>query len=291
MTAWSGRRWWPRAFISAPRFDGRVRRTRRGVDVHAVVAPREVRGSTAADDDQQPTPLASKRLLSPWHVCRAGHSPLGTRPVGATAELPLKSRARLPAGPTRVRFQSGNSRDLPLKAGHRRHLLARLKQAYLQGHSAHAPGPTIWLPCRRSRVRIPSAASKRPALQAFFVRTVGWCVCVNQTMIRQSLPVVDVGTGQKLRPCRRFLAISTQDLLRPRRGLRARPTGSMLGRHRHRSALLVDGSAIVVQPRHAAGSAPGARFVYGSECGQRPVRRSSFETGAITPPPQRLSVP
>jgi hypothetical protein len=57
-------------------------------------------------------------VIRPWaRGCRR-HRP----------SYPLKSRARLPAGPTRVRFQSGNSRDFALKAGHRRHLLARQKQ-------------------------------------------------------------------------------------------------------------------------------------------------------------------
>ena len=105
----------------------------------------------------------------------------------------LKSFAKAAGGSTPVRFQSGNSRDFAVKAGHLRHRLARQKQAYLQGHSAHAPSPTSCLPCRRSRVRIPSAASRRPAFAGLFARRVPAVRLRHRTMTGQSCPLATRG--------------------------------------------------------------------------------------------------
>ena len=79
--------------------------------------------------------------------------------------------------PTRLPIHYPNSRDLPVNSG---------KPSW--GPGANTPpfaGIFVWnrrrtfcLPCRRSWVRIPSAALERPAFAGLFVRAVGWCVCV-----------------------------------------------------------------------------------------------------------------
>ena len=64
-------------------------------------------------------------------------------------ELPAEVRAPAAAGSAPVRFQSGNSRDFVVNAGHWRHPLARQKRAYLQGYSALRRVPRSALPCRK----------------------------------------------------------------------------------------------------------------------------------------------
>jgi hypothetical protein len=56
-----------------------------------------------------------------------------------------------------VRFQSGNPLDFVVKAGRRR-AAAPAPKPLFAGLSWDARDPTFCLPCRRSRVRIPSAA-------------------------------------------------------------------------------------------------------------------------------------
>jgi hypothetical protein len=101
---------------------------------------RPAQQTLGVDDNQQPSPVAGRRLLSSDTVYGAGRSPLGTRPAGgkgtslvcsleqAAMSYLLRSARRLPAGSAPVRFQSGNSCDFAVNAGHWRHPLARQKR-------------------------------------------------------------------------------------------------------------------------------------------------------------------
>ena len=133
----------------------------------------------ASDDDQQPSPVGDQRPACHDTVCGSG-SPLGTRPGGGKArarrthpELAMSDRlrsretaaGRIDVSPVSVR----NSRDFAVNPRHSATPPREAEVAHLQGHSAHAPSPTSCLPCRRSWVRIPSAASKeRPAKRRSF---------------------------------------------------------------------------------------------------------------------------
>ena len=136
----------------------------------------------AWDDDQQASPVASRRLPSHDTGYGAGRSPLGTRPVGgrtspacspqlAAMSYRLRSR-RLPVGSAPVRFQSGNSCDSAVKAGHRRLPLARQKRPICRD-IPRCTESRVLLASRRSRVRIPSAASRKACIcRSFCNRSV-----------------------------------------------------------------------------------------------------------------------
>jgi hypothetical protein len=80
------------------------------------------RQTTAREDNQQPSPVASRRLLPHDTVYDAGRSHLGTRPVGGKDEPSVLTGARrheLPAevacaGCRRDQRQSGFSPETPV---------------------------------------------------------------------------------------------------------------------------------------------------------------------------------
>jgi hypothetical protein len=78
----------------------------------------------------------------------------------------------------RVPIRYPNSRDGPVKAGEWSSTLTVAKSGCLQAFPYRIRRYTHCLPCRRSWVRIPSAASKGCDLQVFFGSPAGKCVCV-----------------------------------------------------------------------------------------------------------------
>jgi hypothetical protein len=82
--------------------------------------------------------------------------------------------------PGSVRFRSVNRPSFPGECRALRRAAAVRKAAHLQGYSAHDRARTFCLPCRRSWVRIPSAASPDQALQSLRPRLEGPAGCGRQ---------------------------------------------------------------------------------------------------------------
>jgi hypothetical protein len=83
---------------------------------------------------------------------------------------------------------------------------------------------TFCLPCRRSRVRIPSAAFGKACICRAFScssRSASASPDTNWTIV----PAATRGRGRKVLFSRRFRATSTLELLRPRRGSRSTAPG------------------------------------------------------------------
>jgi hypothetical protein len=107
-------------------------------------------------------------------ILRARRARKPERP--AVAEGPAnRDEWRLPSGSSRpvagrVPIRCPNPRGFSVKAGESGHQVNRQNPPALQGISAPNTKQTFCLPCRRSRVRIPSAASEKGwHLQAFSV--------------------------------------------------------------------------------------------------------------------------
>jgi hypothetical protein len=78
----------------------------------------------------------------------------------------------------RVPIGCRNLRELAWKAGGSHNVTQSREPVHLQEISAPSMNNRNCLPCRRSRVRIPSAASKRPRFAGLFDWPAGKCVCV-----------------------------------------------------------------------------------------------------------------
>jgi parallel beta-helix repeat protein len=92
---------------------------------------------------------------------------------GGRRRCPMRAAlaTRSPSARRSVRFQSPNPRGCAVKSGDCPRLPLDGETVHLQGYLRNQRRATLCLPCRRSRVRIPSAAF-------FFACTVGLCVCV-----------------------------------------------------------------------------------------------------------------
>jgi hypothetical protein len=90
----------------------------------------------------------------------------------------LRSRPPATGGSAPVRFQSGNSRDFAVNAGHRRHPLARQKRR-ICSDIARCTKSRVLLAMQKVEGSNPFSRSRKGLqLQAVFVCAVGWCVCV-----------------------------------------------------------------------------------------------------------------
>ena len=81
---------------------------------------------------------------------------------------------RSPAGSAPVRLQSGNALDFARKPGSRRRRVP-VQNRCLAGLPRDSEDPALCLPCRRSRVRIPSAALKKACICRPFLRAQSHC--------------------------------------------------------------------------------------------------------------------
>jgi hypothetical protein len=99
-------------------------------------------------------------------VARPGPS-LRRGPARASHQPLRPTRSRRIAGRS-VRFQSANPRDLAVKDGGCRRLPTTAKTAHLQECPATQRRLRLCLPCRRSWVRIPSAASEKACIYRSF---------------------------------------------------------------------------------------------------------------------------
>ena len=110
---------------------------------------------------------------------------------------------------SRVPIRCPNSRGFPVNAGMPFGPLADEKPPLCR-HIPKESALHVLLAMQKVEGSNPfSRFAKGPHLQAFLLLVSRIVRLLQETMNRQSLPVVDVGTGQKLRPCRRFLATST----------------------------------------------------------------------------------
>jgi hypothetical protein len=85
--------------------------------------------------------------------------------------------------------------------------------------------PTFCLPCRRSRVRIPSAALEKARICRAFSWAQSSSASASPDNDRTIVSAATRGRGRKVLFSRRFRATSTLELLRPRRGSRSTAPG------------------------------------------------------------------
>jgi hypothetical protein len=144
----------------------------------------------AWDDDQKPSPVAGRRLLSSDNVYGAGRFASGHAArrrkrdesgvlTGTSGlELLLRSVRRLPTGSAPVRFQSGNSRDFAVNAGHGGTRSRGRSGRILQGYSALHRVPRSACHAEGRGFESLQPLPRRPAFAGLFASESRQCDCV-----------------------------------------------------------------------------------------------------------------